>query len=1093
MWRINPKHFDLLFCATVVLFCSCSQDPKLFRLVPVSQSGISFSNTLTENSEFNVFDFEYVYNGGGVAIGDINNDGWEDIYFTGNTVSSKLYLNKGDLRFEDVTHKAGVGTTTWATGVTMADVNADGWLDIYVCVSGHTDSTLRKNLLFINNSNGTFTERAKEFGLASTRYSTQAAFFDFDKDSDLDMYLLNHSNKDRDVTMLTPPVNDGRSYSTDQLFENINGRFKDISHSKGIVNEGYGLGIVMSDFNGDGWTDVYVANDYIFNDNLYSNQNGLSFKDESGSVLRHTSHFSMGTDAADINNDGFIDVMVTDMMPPDNERQKKLSGPVSYNRYEMALKMGYHPSFMRNTLQRNNGQGMFQEIGMAAGIHETDWSWSVLLADYDNDSDRDIYITNGYLKNITDRDFSVYTFNNRQGMVAQNKQRENLIRALEELPGAKIQNAAFSNTGEISFKAKSNEWFPLCPSYSQGAAYSDLDNDGDLDLVVNNLNDLAYLFENTSKVSTSGYLQVDLVGPKGNTKGEGVKVELFKEGKFWQVAEKHTTRGYQSAVSQILHFGLNQTDKVDVLITWPDGKSQKRLNIRANQRMIVNYAEAVAIPMVTREKSSSHFIDITDSIGFQLNILENEHDDFNYEPLLLTKQSSTGPAVATADVDGNGWDDLFIGGATGKSARLILQFPKGIWISQPFHSEDAVYEDVDALFFDANQDSLPDLYVVSGGNEFIGQMPYYQDRLYLNAGNGIFNRAHLPIEAHSGSCVATADYDKDGDMDVFIGGAGYPQRYPLPDKSFMLSNEKGTFTKVVSEWTKDLERVGIVRSASWTDVNNDTWLDLVLVGDFMPLTVFQNNQGKTFENVTCSLGLQKLTGMWQTCEAFDFDKDGDLDFALGNFGVNTAIMGSAEEPFTCRAIDIDGNGSLDPVYSRFVQGKEWPFASRDQLLEQVPSLKKKFTTYASYSTASPTDVLGTKYKKAYRLTITESRSGMMINTTNGFEFQPFGREAQLSTINDFYLVDVNKDGWMDLLAGGNSLKQEATYGPIDSSTGLLLLNNNGQLFTIEQAGSWGLRSQFQLKKILNLKIGGFCDAIVCFSNQGPVIAVKKRL
>jgi hypothetical protein len=1093
MCRSYPIVFYLITWLISTSFSSCRQEEKYFQLIPASQSGISFSNTLTESEEFNVFDFEYVYNGGGVAVGDINNDGWEDIYFTGNTVSSKLYLNKGGFQFEDVTLQSGVSTNSWTTGVSMADVNADGWLDIYVCVSGHADSTLRKNLLFINNKNGTFDERAEAFGLASTRYSTQAAFFDYDRDGDLDMYLLNHSNKDRDATMLTPPQSDGRAYSTDQLFENIKGHFQDVSHSKGIVNEGYGLGITLADFNNDGWTDMYIANDYIFNDILYINQAGKYFIDKSGHALRHTSHFSMGTDAADVNNDGFIDIMVTDMMPPDNERQKKLSGPVSYNRYEMSLKMGYRPSFMRNTLQLNNGHGVFDEIGIATGMHETDWSWSVLLADFNNDSHRDVYITNGYLKNITDRDFSVYTFNNRHGMVAQNTQRENLRKALQELMGAKIQNAAYSNAGGLAFESKSDVWFDSCPSYSHGAAYSDLDNDGDLDLVVNNLNEVAFLFENTLNRSSGNYLQIELIGPQGNTKGEGTRVEIFRQDKFWQVAEKHTTRGYQSAVSQILHFGLYQIDSLDVLVTWPDGKVQSLQNVKANQRILINHKAAGEVEKKLTVKGSAYFTDITDSVGFQYEHIENEYDDFSFEPLLLTKQSTKGPAVAMADIDGNGWDDFFIGGASGKSAYLLLQLPSGNWERQPFHSEDAVYEDVDALFFDANGDSLLDLYVVSGGNEFMGQMPYYQDRLYLNQGKGTFARASLPVERHSGSCMAAADYDKDGDVDVFVGGAGYPQRYPLPDKSFLLNNEEGIFKKVSDEWAKNLERVGIVRSVSWSDIDNDTWLDLVLVGDFMPFTVFRNKQGKSFENITHSVGLSHLTGMWQICKSVDFDKDGDLDFVVGNLGINTALKGSIEEPFTCRAIDIDGNGSLDPVYSRFVQGQERPFASRDQLLEQVPLLKKKFPTYASYATASPADLLGSKFKKAYQVSITENRSGMIVNGTHGFEFHPFELPAQLSSINDFYILDANNDGWPDFLAGGNSLKQEATYGPIDSSNGILLLNMKNGTFTNEKTLFLGTNSPTQLKKMVSCKIGKFCDAIVCFNNQGASQVLKKAL
>ena len=1073
----------ILFAVAFSL-AACSK-PSQFRQIPSNHSGITFSNTLDETDEFNVFDFEYVYNGGGVAIGDINNDGLEDIYFTGNTTSSRLYINRGGFKFEDVTEKAGVATQAWATGVTMADVNADGWLDIYVCKSGHSDSLLRKNLLFINNRNETFTEQAIEFGLASTRYSTQAAFFDADRDGDLDMYLLNHSNRDRDATALIPPVTDGRAYSTDQFFENQGNAYKDVSAKAGITLEGYGLGVVVSDFNKDGWDDIYIANDYVFNDLLYINMCDGTFTNRAKPLLKHTSHFSMGVDAGDIDNDGWIDIMVADMMPPGNERQKRLSGPVSYNRYQMALKAGYQPSFMRNTLQLNQLGREFSEIGILTGMHETDWSWAVLMADFNNDSFKDIYITNGYLKNITDRDFSAYSYSNRKGRLEDGKQRENLRAAIAELPGAQISNYAFSNNGQLNFTDVSTAWFGSWPSFSNGAAYADLDNDGDLDLVVNNLNSEAFLFENN--LPPVNYLQIVLKGSKFNPLGEGAVVEIWRENVFWQRIEKRTSRGYQSAVSQILNVGLSASSLVDIKVFWPDGNQQFLKQVSSNQRLTIDYQQASSPTDKPINWAAPLFSDITDSVGLAYVYHENEHDDFSFEPLLLFRQSATGPCMAVADIDGNNTQDIFIGGASGKPAVLFKQTPNGKFKKSVFQPQDAVFEDAAAIFFDANNDSYPDLYVVSGGNEFIGQMPYYQDRLYLNDGNGNFKRHELPTETASGSCLAASDFDKDGDIDLFVGGGAYPQRYPLPDKSFLFENSSGTLKKTNQQAGKEIERIGIVRDAAWIDLNNDSWPELVLVGDFMPLTVFANKTGQ-LQNITKQTGINSLLGFWQTIEPIDFDNDGDMDIALGNFGLNTVIKGSINEPFGCRAIDIDNNGSLDAVYSRYIDHEEWPMASRDQLLEQVPALRRKFVNYETYAKANPTGIFGTKFNKAYSLTLTESHSGMAVNDGTGrFEFVAFPHKAQVTSINDFITLDIDHDGYLDLLAGGNKLEMEATYGPIDAASLLLLKNERGGSFSASIIPMPALKA---VKNILNLRIAGFCDAIVFNSNSDSLKVVK---
>jgi enediyne biosynthesis protein E4 len=1027
---LNPLFFLL---ALLLSSCGLGENP-LFEKVDSKKSNIHFSNTLTENEEFNVSRFEYVYNGGGVAVGDINNDGLEDVFFTGNTVSSALYLNKGGLVFEDVTEKAGTTTTQWCTGVTMTDINYDGFLDIYVCVSGHIDSLKRRNLLFVNNQDNTFSEQAAKYGLADGGYSTQALFFDYDRDDDLDMYLLNHSNGDRDANTITPIMRNGLGHSTDKLFNRNGDIFKDVSKAAGITVEGYGLGVGVGDFNNDHWPDLYIANDYIYNDLLYINNRDGTFGEVAKQWLPHTSQFSMGTDVADINDDGWQDVLVMDMLPPDNERQKLLSGPMAYERFKLAEHMGYIPQFMRNTVQMNTGLNSFSEVGRMLNLHQTDWSWSVLAADFNNDAHKDIYVTNGYLKNITDRDFALYTYHNRQGRVREGNERLAINKALEELPGAKLSNVLFMQQDGFQFLDKSKKEGVAYPSFSNGAAYADLDNDGDYDLLVNNLNDKAFLFENQSDKQNpkNHFLKLSFKGDAKNPWGEGVKLKIETELGI-QYFEKHSVRGYLSSSSQNMVVGLGPVSSIKMLeAVWPNGATQILNDISADQSITLELSKANLSYSSPSSSQAVDWIDVADSLGIDYTHQEKEYSDFSFQPLLPWKYSDTGPMICVGDANNDSLEDFLIGGSVGHAAILYFQQPDGHFRKKEMPFSESDFEDTDAAFFDADSDGDNDLIVVSGSNEFFPGMPLYQPRLYKNDGTGNFVRSGgLPFIQTNAACVAVADYDQDGDGDIFIGGSIYPGRYPLPDKSFLLQNHEGRFEDITAK-INSLSTIGIVRSAVWADINNDRWLDLTIAGDWMAITTFINQKGKL---VKTKNGLEDNLGFWNTIEPTDIDKDGDVDLLVGNLGNNTTLKVDKDSPAVLIANDFDKNGSFDPIFFSPIQGELFPVASRDMMLEQLPFMKKRFTSYKDYSKAGLNETL-TKAERegAYRLAINETSSGICKNEGGQFQFTQFPQSLQVAPIQSIKIVE---NGWF---IGGNRLSTEVAGGQYDAFPGLILYN-----------------------------------------------------
>ncbi len=1079
------------FLSLAVLLSACELNNKpLFKKIDSDKSNIQFSNTLIEDNEFNVSRFEYVYNGGGVAVGDINNDGLEDIFFTGNTVSSALYLNKGKLLFEDITKTGGVSTKQWCTGVTMTDINYDGFLDIYVCVSGHTDSLKRRNLLFVNNQNNTFSEQAAKYGLADGGYSTQALFFDYDKDGDLDMYLLNHSNGDRDANTITPILRNGLGHSTDKLFEREGDVFKDVSKKAGITVEGYGLGIGIGDFNNDSWPDIYVANDYIYNDLLYINNKNGTFSEETRLWLPQTSQFSMGTDVTDINDDGLADVLVIDMLPPDNERQKLLSGPMAYERFKLADQMGYIPQFMRNTVQINTGLNSFSEVGRMANLHQTDWSWSVLAVDFNNDTKKDIYVTNGYLKNITDRDFALYTYHNRQGRVREGNERLAINKALEELPGAKLSNVLFVQGNGFTFSDGSKKSGLDYPSYSNGAAVADLDNDGDYDLLVNNLNDKAFLFENQSRhqAKNNHYLKLSLKGDAKNPFGEGAKLKIETE-QGTQYYEKHSVRGYLSSSSQSIVVGLGKSDTVKIVeVIWPNDKRQILENVPVDQSLTLELTNANLFSDPSRMQASE-WIDIADSLHITYTHQEKEYSDFSFQPLLPWKYSDTGPMISVGDANKDSLDDFLIGGSVGHSAILFLQEPSGSFTKREMPFSESDFEDTDAVFFDADSDGDNDLIVASGSNEFFPGMPVYQPRLYLNDGIGNFTRSFngWPSIQTNASCVAVADYDKDGDQDIFIGGSIYPGRYPLPDKSFLLQNEGGKFRETTTDVT-GLSTSGIVRDAVWEDVNNDAWPDLTITGDWMGIITFINKNGKLTKTKN---GLQDKRGFWNVIEPTDFDKDGDIDFLVGNLGTNTSLKIDKDSPAILIADDFDQNGSFDPILFNPIQGKLYPVASRDMLLDQLPFMKKRFTTYKDFSKAGLEETLTKKEREgAYRLVANETASGICYNDGDGFfQFTLFPPSLQVAPIQTIQSWNSGRDN--KYLMGGNRLSTEVASGQYDAFAGLLIYGNDKlKVQPLPQIKKSNLKAQTyphpEIKSIKRINLGGNQKGVLVGSVRGKL-------
>ncbi|NRB46837.1 MAG: VCBS repeat-containing protein [Saprospiraceae bacterium] len=1047
---------------------------SLFTKLPSSKPHITFNNKIIENEKINIITYEYFHNGGGVAIGDINNDGLADVYLTGNLVPNRLFLNKGNFQFEDITESSGTaGTRGWNTGVTMVDINNDGWLDIYVCLSGNLPTEYRANQLFVNNQDGTFSERAAEYGIADTGYATQAAFFDYDRDGDLDLFILNHN---------TQPINDFKpsevrsAYDSnvgDKLYRNDNGTYRDASLIAGFYTNplGYGLGVSIGDINNDGWPDIYVSNDFIEHDYCYLNNGDGSFRDVVKEAFPQISQFSMGTDMADFNNDGWTDIISVDMVAEDNYRQKTTMRPMDRSIFYYAVQDGFHYQYMHNALQLNRGNGHFSNISKLAGVSNTDWSWAPLFVDLDLDGNKDLVITNGYKKDISNKDYLSFEKKKIKAFKTGEITNAELFRSLlEAAPITKIENYVFRNNGNYTFSKMNEAWNFDHKAFSNGAAYGDLDNDGDLDLVINNIDEPAYLFRNnTIEQEKTNYIRLKLLGSNKNSLGIGAKVKV-KAGELVQYYEAHLTRGFQSSVDPIISVGLANHSLIDSIeVTWPDGKVTVETKITANQLLVLSYDKATQ-PVSKAREQQYLFTDITTDIALDAKHVENEFDDFDHEVLLPHKMSNWGPALATTDVNGDGLTDFFLGGAAGLPGQLYVQKSDG---SLKKKQEDTfaahlANEDIDAIFFDADQDGDQDLYVVSGGNEFAAGAQEYADRLYLNDGQGGFSykEGALPNCFTSGGVVRPFDFDGDGNLDLFVGGRMQPRSYPKPANSDLLRNRgDGTFEDVTHELAPALKEIGMITDAVWCDYDQDQDMDLVLTGEWMPITILENT-GSQF-TLAEDTGLEDKVGWWFSIESADMDGDGDQDFLVGNLGLNYKYKASAAEPFEVYLNDFDENGSLDIVLGYFEENELYPVRGRQCSAEQMPFIKDRFPTYDLFGQANLSEIYGeSSLEKSLNYKVTDFASSYIENLGNGrFEVHALPIEAQFSAINSFLLDDFNGDGHLDAITAGNLFASEVETPRNDAGVGALLLGNGKGAFSAIPAHESGLYLPYDVKRM----------------------------
>jgi hypothetical protein len=1126
----------LIYILSLFLLCfSCKREQKsLFVSHHSDETGITFSNTLIPNDSINPFTFTNFYNGGGVGIGDVNNDGKPDIFFGGNQVSCRLYLSKIDTLakkwvFEDITDAAGVKTTRWCTGISMVDINQDGLLDIYVSVAKHVkmasiDPSASENLLFVNqglsqNKIPRFREMAKTYGLNDASFTVQTAFFDADLDGDLDAFMMNSAPDLQNPNYLRQTYNDGSYPSTGKLYRNDgdgeNGIpiFTNISKEAGVRYEGLGLGLAISDLNKDGYPDIYCSNDFISSDILYLNH-GIKnarmpgFNNVIHEATSHTSLYGMGLDVADINNDTYPDIFQLDMLPEDNFRQKKMLAGQDYDRKEMSIsaQYGYQLQYMRNMLQLNLGAApgesqnrlpIFSEIGLLAGVAKTDWSWAPLIADFDNDGQKDIFITNGYRRDVTDRDFIQFKedFSN---FGTNNFKQQNALELIKKVPEVQIANYAYKNAGNLTFSNASKDWGLDELSYSNGAAYADLDGDGDLDLVVNNIDSEAFIYQNSSREKEeSNFLNIALEGAKGNLSGIGSKVTIWT-GKDQQYAELSVVRGFQSSVDPRLHFGVGNKNQIDSLeVVWPGGKSQKLYKIAANKQLVLSQKNAKDSKKPILPKSRQlYFTDITNELNLGFRHSEGNFVDFKQTATMHKMLSRSGVAVAAGDVNGDGLEDIFAGGSYRAGKPTIFLQKAGGHFEKRIVSQDSLHENTAAVFLDADKDGDLDLLITNGGNELPAtEKAFYKVQLYLNDGGGYFlPAAHnaLPEFSLSSSCIVTSDFDKDGDLDIFIGGRSIPGKYPLPASSYLFRNDSKMgqphFTNVTSEICPELLNIGMVCSALWVDTNQDGFDDLVLAGEWMPIKIFENKQGRSLKSQTAPNGLSQFTGWWNSLAASDFDHDGDIDFIAGNEGLNTFYRASEKEPIKMVAKDFNSDGTFDPLMGYFIQGKRYPSVPRDALNQQVIQFRRKFPHYADYAKVTFDELLTSdETKDAFTAETTYLQSAYIENTGSGnFRVHALPVQAQKSPVFGIVTTDVNADGHQDVILTGNFYPNEVNMGRQDASTGLLLLGNGKGDFRPAGCSESGLMIHGDARKSIFFKGRNHEKWLLTAINSGPI-------
>ncbi len=1052
-----------------VLISSCSKNEKsidtLYSLLESSKTNIHFKNNVKEDLYFNFLNYPYIYNGGGVAVGDINNDGLEDIYFTSNQESNQLYLNEGDFKFKDITIEANVSDKEgWTTGVTMIDINNDGWLDIYVCKSGALDSHQnRKNKLFINQKNSTFKESAAAYGLDHFGFSTQAYFFDFDNDEDLDMYLVNHRQDFRNNVHIDVNFQQNKEdYNSDQLFRNDGNSFSNITKEAGILNKAWGLSASIGDFNNDNFLDVFVANDFLEPDFLYINQGNGTFKDEALKYFNHISSNSMGSDFADINNDLQPDLIVLDMMAEDHIRGKENMATMSISNFHQLVNMGYHHQYMSNVLQLNNGNETFSEIGQLAGIAKTDWSWAPLLADFDNDGYNDLFVTNGIQHDLSNQDFRNQMKNNIRA-----RKKVSLEQAVDMMPSNKLNNYIFKNKKDLTFENTINKWGFDAEINSNGAAYADLDNDGDLDLIINNQAEEASIYRNNSSFN---FIEITLQGSSKNKNGIGTIVTVFSE-ELQQIKQSFASRGFQSSVSNKLHFGLKENTKIDsILVDWRNGKSQKIINPKINSTLQINFKDAIKNPIERISKTTLLEVIGPFELGINYQQKENNFDDFEMQILLPQKQSEKSSPLAVGDINNDGLDDFFVGNSKGETASIYIQNENGNFFetNKTLFASEREFEDTDAKFIDIDNDNDLDLYVASGGYEVENNSKFLQDRLYINNGKGVFKKSSFSSPLVNSKCVDFFNNDKDVNPYVFIGSGVKHGQYPLSNEPHFLENVNGKYVNIIDDKFEGISNLKMINDVVFSDFDSDGDDDLIVVGEWMPITFYENKDDKFYKK---EMGeISNINGWNQTITACDLDKDGNIDYIIGNWGKNNKFHPTKEKPLHIYADFFDDNTSFDIALSKVSKsGELLPVRGKECSSQQTPFLNEKIKTFKEFANSTMPDIYGLEKLDGATHFITDSFATIILNNQgNGkFEIQELPIESQFSPTLSIEVADINNDGYLDIFGVGNVYDAEVETIRYDASKGYLLLGDiDGNFKYLNDKSYFNNKENKTIKKIV---------------------------